>query len=934
MTYLPADLVPVKVELQINGEWKVVTSRARGGRAASGVGIKHGRSDGAARAETTRCTLRIGNADGYLTEGNPVSPWYPYIRRGCPIRVSLVDVLPGDTYRFTGQIDTMQAVYPGGGVDSSLDITAFGMMGALVENSVPLRSPLFRTIGGMASDGTEPLVYYPAEEAASATEFASGVVGGPAVAIPPGVTLSASSTLAGSDRLPTWADGRTVNWPIPGYVDTGQWIARWTINVPSAPSVTKYLAHFNITGSVIRWSLTLEPGSPDVLALRGFDSSNAEVAAAVVAVDSGGLAVEDDFYGHDFMIAAAAYQSGGNIVGMLTATREDGLQLDADSGTVAGTAGVLTGDSVLVSAIDGQAMGHFHVITDPAFDITAYMAAAGADSSSTAMSGHAGELPHVRVERLCREEQIAVTVIGTSDIALGAQSTSPLLTLLTEVEEAEGGILSDDLSSMALVYRCLPTLYNQAAAVEVLNGSLTPDFAPIWDNQQTRNDVTMSRPGGSSGHAVDEAHIAATGRRVRYSGTANVHLDTQLPARAQWEVHLGTTSDPRYPVTTIDMRNGFGATLANSILGAGLGDRLTVAAVALPSQHPPGGLDQIVTGWQERLDGMIWRWSPVLNPASPYTVAVEGDDVLGKADTDGSVLTADVSDSATTMLVGTTTGTSPLWTTDGGEMPLPLLVGGEVVSATAVAAPTTITFGAAGTVTHASNASVTPGIPASVAAGNLLLVLAAIRNSGTGVPDTPSGYTRLPVFPVSSNVQLFGKVAVGGDAAPTITFTGGVANATTSAQMCRIAGAYSAPDEALVVSNTQLNASAQDIAYPALAVKIPNLVTDNCIVLYLGWKPDDWTSVASPGTEIGEPDTTTGDDQGIVWAYTIQTSAADIAAASFVVTGGASAISRAAVCAIRSNVQSMTVTRSVNGVTKAQTARTDVRLTPGAVAAY
>jgi hypothetical protein len=127
-----------------------------------------------------------------------------------------------------------------------------------------------------------------------------------------------------------------------------------------------------------------------------------------------------------------------------------------------------------------------------------------------------------------------------------------------------------------------------------------------------------------------------------------------------------------------------------------------------------------------------------------------------------------------------------------------------------------------------------------------------------------------------------------------------------------------------------LNASAQDIGYPCLALTRPQLDTaiNNAIVFYLGWKQDDWTSVATlaGATEIGEASSTTGDDQGLVWDYAIQTSATDIVPGSFVVTGGLAAISRGAVVAIRSNVQAATVTRSVNGVVKSHAAGTAVNV--------
>lgn len=187
-----------------------------------------------------------------------------------------------------------------------------------------------------------------------------------------------------------------------------------------------------------------------------------------------------------------------------------------------------------------------------------------------------------------------------------------------------------------------------------------------------------------------------------------------------------------------------------------------------------------------------------------------------------------------------------------------------------------------------NNASVTPTIPTGVQPGDLLLILASIRNSGTGTVNTPTGWTKLVD---AGNVVLLGRRYVTGDAAPTVTFTGGVANADTLAQM----GAYRNCELLPVSSNTVLNASAQNINYPALTV-----TRDNCRIIAAGWKQDDWTSVATlPNgyTENGEIISTAGDDAAMVWDRVPQTTATNIVAGAFTVTGGAAAISRGLVAA-------------------------------------
>lgn len=194
----------------------------------------------------------------------------------------------------------------------------------------------------------------------------------------------------------------------------------------------------------------------------------------------------------------------------------------------------------------------------------------------------------------------------------------------------------------------------------------------------------------------------------------------------------------------------------------------------------------------------------------------------------------------------------------------------------------TITFVAAGAAAHGNAVSVSPGLPAGLATGDRMLMVAAIRNSGAGAPVTPAGWT---LHVDLGNFRLYSKVAGPGEVAPTVTFSGGVVNATTSAQIAAWRGAPSVP-----AAVGQSNASAQNVAYAGITP-----AGDNCAVVVAGWKQDDWTSVATLAgmTEIGEPSSTLGDDQGLVWDYVIQTAAAAVPAGVFVVTGGAGAVSSA-----------------------------------------
>lgn len=199
-------------------------------------------------------------------------------------------------------------------------------------------------------------------------------------------------------------------------------------------------------------------------------------------------------------------------------------------------------------------------------------------------------------------------------------------------------------------------------------------------------------------------------------------------------------------------------------------------------------------------------------------------------------------------------------------------------------------FVAAGTASTANNASVSPGIPAGYTEGDLLLIWASIRNSGAGSIVAPAGWTPLLQ---TDNIALLGMRASASESAPTVTIAGGAVSADVIAQMACFRNVELIP----AATAYQLNPSGQSINYPALT----GLQDSWAVVLYLGWKQDDWTSVAaiSGATEIGEPVATAGNDAGMVWDYQLTTTPTAIAAGVLTVTGGVSAISYGATVAMR-----------------------------------
>lgn len=192
-----------------------------------------------------------------------------------------------------------------------------------------------------------------------------------------------------------------------------------------------------------------------------------------------------------------------------------------------------------------------------------------------------------------------------------------------------------------------------------------------------------------------------------------------------------------------------------------------------------------------------------------------------------------------------------------------------------------------GAAAHADNAAVVPALPTSgVALKDTFVLVCAIRNTA-GTVTAPSSWTLL-YSNGGSHFRVYARENDGSVTAPTVTPSGGAAGDTVSAFVTCVRGVH---PSALAISAGLANASAQNIAYPTV---LPP--RNGSLAMVLGWKQDDWTSVATLAgmTELAEPSSTLGNDQGLVADAVVQTTAASVAAGSFVVTGGAAAISKGA----------------------------------------
>lgn len=817
--------------------------------------------------------------------------------------------------RFWGEVPSWPQRWDTTGTDVWVPIEAAGIMRRLGQGATPLKSPMYREITSVVNDPYR-VAYWPGEDGGSTTtQVASGHSGGTPMAARGAVTFAADTSFPGSEPLLTLAAGASLTGTVGPHTATGTIAYRGAFVFPQA-GLTNGTRVLQIEqsggGTITRWVIIY--GTGGALTLQGRDSSDA------VVQDSGPIGFAVD--GRRLLLGMQVAQNGANIDWGMFTRHIDAAGEVVEGGTDASftTATVGMARQLTVAptgGLAGVATGHHAIGTSLSLAITL----------QNALIGYAGETDVERIQRLCDEEDVSVSIVGDATVSakVGAQRVETLLNLLFDAADAGQGILYEPRNAFGLAYRTQAGLYNQTGLELSYPGShLSEVPEPVDDDQALRNYIIAARFDGSSALAVQTNGPLSTQDppdgvgRYDETVTVNVQTDQQLPNVAGWRLHVGTWDEARFPLVAVNLARSVFITdwaLTAAALAVDIGGMLSIADP--PSWLPPDTISLLAQGTVEtitnRRESREWtlRWNA--SPAGPYDVPVY--DVDRYACT-GCVLYEDITSGATSIRVKPG---DRRWSTAGADFTpnLRLRFGGETIDVSAIA--NSAAFVAVGTAAHADNASVSPGVPAGLAEGDQMYLFAAIRSSGTGTVNTVTGstWTLIDSF---GNCAVFRRTATSSESAPTVTFSGGAAGDTCSAQICAFRGVST---DVVASPTAQLNGSAQDIAFGGITVE------DDCaVVVLLGWKQDDWTSVAPPTgfTEIAEAASTLGNDQGLYWAYQIQSDRTSIQAGTIVVTGGAAAISRAKLLAVQ-GLQTLTVAaRSVNGVVKAQTAGTEVRL--------
>lgn len=564
------------------------------------------------------------------------------------------------------------------GHDVCVPLKAAGLRQRLSQGKAPIQSALRRAIP--STEGIE--AYWPMEDAGG--QFASALFTGapPLIGTGQGIDYASDEEFVGSAALPSFGTG-TVTGAVPylglkasdnpAVVVSSQTVM-FLLHTPDAAfDGPRRLIRVDVPGTAARWDLFLS--ATGQLGVSMYDQAGTQVDSFVfAAVETAGKllrvgwTITERTTGVDYNVEVIE-QGGG---------------LESYNGGGSGVVGAWTVGQIQrvtigeAKDLSGTTIGH----------VTVYNRWTFVRDLNAEFDGFAGERAADRIARLGAEHNVRTIVRGdpAETVRMGPQRTGTLLELMDQAADADGGILHDARDDLALEYRTRSSMYNQDVSVALdytARGEVPPPLQPVEDDQAIRNDVTATRDGGSSARRVQEDGPLSVlppedGGIGTYDEavTVNVQSDAHLPHIAGWRVHLGTWDAARFP--TVVMWPHTAPQHLEAIKALDVGDRFTVTNP--PPWLPPEDIDLLAQGYTEVLKPWSWETKVNASPAGPWTVAVVDE---ARVDTGGSELVTAVDTDDTTFTVATTRG--PAWTLDPADLPIPLMVGGEAVTATAIA---------------------------------------------------------------------------------------------------------------------------------------------------------------------------------------------------------------------------------------------------------
>lgn len=655
---------PVQVEILLNGVWTDITAYVMVRDDSGNLAISRGRRDEGSTTEQSTLTMQLNNRDSRWSPRNPTGPYYGIIGRNTPVRVSVPDGLGGKSYRFQGEISVWPQGWDPTGTDVWTDVEASGILRRLSQGPASAHSVIYDALTSPLSPNVR--AYWPMEDVSGSTSLASALTSGSAMTFTGSPDFAAYELFPASDPVPD-TSGTVYAGGVAKYDDPSATQIRFFCSIPSDGLVN---------GTVICSIDQLDYAGAQIFDLYYGNLGGTGHGVTLHAMHSDGVDVGPDLEntydvrGKRMYISIELQESGADIARAVRI-------YDLDTGISHDVTDTEPGEHLTrVTRVQfgpaSRSAASPHGTTGLSSVPIGHVTVEDTITSNTLLGVHlnpVGEAAGRRVQRICDEHGLAFESVGSLDdtVALGNQTKLNPLDLMQEAELADGGMLYESMPMLGLGYRTRNSLCNQDAQLTLnytgFNLSQVP--TPVEDDRYIQNKITVTVNGvsqtyeattGTLSTALPPAGVGVYGTDV----TLNLASSTSALSQAAWRVSLGTVDEPRYPQISVNLAHSSftnNPALKQAVLGLRQGDRIVVQNP--PSWLPPGSIDQIILGFDETITHFEHRITLICAPASPYRVGVLDDPVLGRLDTEGSQLAADATSGATSISVATTSG--PVW---------------------------------------------------------------------------------------------------------------------------------------------------------------------------------------------------------------------------------------------------------------------------------
>lgn len=589
-------------------------------------------------------------------------------------------------YRFAGEVPEWPPAADISGRDITVSITAEGILRRLDRRDTPLRSAVYR---GRLRQTTAPVAYWPMEDGEDADRLGSPIPGVNAMVFTGSPNLAGYSGFYGADGVVEVNDA-IIRGYVPAYSQGADLTVQALVSVPAGGLADGTELLWIVTSGTAKYAIvTYNTAGGGTLGFLVYDDPIG--SASLPIASSTGV---DGVNGVPTMISLSAAVSGADVDFQL-----DGTPANDSDGSVTSTATATASARTLgrVMQVTVNQTGGFTGSDAAIGHISVHNEALTLDDAPF-RAGHAGESAGARILRLCAEEAIAFRSIGTLGLVssvpggvvlMGPQRQVSLMQLLRDAETADRGIIYEPTDTLALGYRTRASLYSQSAriAVDYAANELSAPLAPTDDDRWIRNDVEVTRPGGSSARAVVASGPLSIQEPPDGAGLydhaeqVNVASDGDLLDQAGWLAHHGTIDQERHPSLSFQLASNelrTNLTLRDALRHHDLGDRATLDNP--PAWLPPDQISQLSVGLTEFLTGLEHRLVLTTVPEAGYRAVALDDTTWGVLDTDASTLNASIDSDDTSLSVATTSG--PLWSTSGDDFTI--VIGGEEMTVTAV----------------------------------------------------------------------------------------------------------------------------------------------------------------------------------------------------------------------------------------------------------